>query len=147
MTLLVDYMDKAGLLHHTIQRQAAGNDKTGHTYQTFCHISHWNLLSAVLYIKYPKFQIWVQISPVYPVGSRKFYSEVLLHTSVRNDLYKKHKSKPILINENIFHGFKIIVHVWFKCPPFFPHQKGSYFSSVLQYNKAFCQITNISKLK
>lgn len=72
MTLLVAYMDKAGLLHHTIQRQAAGNDKTGHTYQTFRHISHWNLLSAFFVHTIPKVSnLSAKYHRIYPVGSKQ----------------------------------------------------------------------------
>lgn len=72
MTLLVAYMDKAGLLRHTIQRQAAGNDKTGHTYQTFRHISHWNLLSAFFVHIIPNVSnLSAKYHRIYPVGSKQ----------------------------------------------------------------------------
>lgn len=65
-------MDKAGLLRHTIQRQAAGNDKTGHTYKISCHISHWNLLSAFFVHTIPKVSnLSAKYHRIYPVGSKQ----------------------------------------------------------------------------
>ena len=37
LTLLVAYMDRVDLLHHTIQWPAAENDKTGHTSNSLSH--------------------------------------------------------------------------------------------------------------